>query len=502
MSEENRFITERKQKINLWEEKGFAGYANKFDRTHTSQEAKKKSEDEKATLRDATIIMNDIPSEELSLCGRITNKRAMGKLAFLRINDTGGDFQICLSQKIIGDEFKSFLKMIDLGDFCGFSGELFFTKHGEPTLMAKTITPLSKALRPLPEKWAGVSDTEMCYRERNLDLVSNKETFERFKLRSKLIQEVRHFFEEKDFYEVETAILQPQAGGAMAKVFETHHNALDHNFVLRISLELDLKRAIGGGFERIFEIGKNFRNEGSDPSHLQEFTMCEWYAAYQDLETNKQWTEELFHRFCQKVFRKEIFTVVDADGNETEINFGGKFAEARFPDLLKEYANIDMFAASDEVVVAKAKEVGVEKIEGVGRANLLDDIYKKTARGKLIQPTFVFDYPEDLKPLARPNGDGTASCFQLVVNGWEIVNSYGELIDPQVQRKLLEAQAAAREAGDDEAMPIDEVFLKAMEHGFPPMTGSGFGIDRLMAIFTGQPNLRDVVLFPTMRPKQ
>ena len=217
------------------------------------------------------------------------------------------------------------------------------------------------------------------------------------------------------------------------------------------------------------------------------------------METNKEWTEELFHRFCANVFKKEQFTVADTEGNETEINFGGKFAEARFPDLLKEHANLDMFVASDKEVQAKAKAVGVEHIDGVGRANLLDDIYKKTARGKLIQPTFVFDYPEDLKPLARPNGDGTASCFQLVVNGWEIVNSYGELIDPQVQRKLLETQAAARDGGDDEAMPIDEVFLKAMEHGFPPMSGSGFGIDRLMAIFTGQPNLRDVVLFPTMK---
>ena len=208
----------------------------------------------------------------------------------------------------------------------------------------------------------------------------------------------------------------------------------------------------------------------------------------------------MFHRLCEKVFEKEVFTVVDTEGNETEINFAGKFAEKRFPDLLKEFAGIDMFTATDEEVYQKAKKLGVEKLQGVSRANLLDDIYKKTAREKLVQPTFVFDYPEDLKPLARPNGDGTASCFQLVVNGWEIVNSYGELIDPRVQRKLLEAQAAAKAGGDEEAMDIDEVFLKAMEHGFPPMTGSGFGVDRLMAIFTGQPNLRDVVLFPTMRP--
>ena len=366
----------------------------------------------------------------------------------------------------------------------------------------RQVTFLSKALRPLPEKFHGMHNKEQCYRERNIDLVSNADTFRRFTLRSHMIREIRRFFEEKHFLEVETGILQGQAGGAMAKVFTTHHNALDHDFVLRIALELDLKRAVGGGMERIFEIGKNFRNEGSDPSHLQEFTMCEWYAAYEDLETNKKWTEELFHRLTENVFEKTVFSVVDTEGKKTEIRFDKKFEEKRFPDLLQEYANIDMFTATDEEVRAKAKEVGVENINGVGRGNLLDDIYKKTARPNLIQPTFVFDYPEELKPLAAPNGDGTASCFQLVINGWEVVNSYGELIDPQVQRTLLEEQAKAKAQGDEEAMEVDEIFLKAMEHGFPPMTGSGFGIDRLCAIFTGQPNLRDVVLFPTMKPEK
>ncbi len=496
----DKFMTERIAKIKEWENLGFEGYAKKFDRTHTSQQAREFCEKNKDKLRDAKAIMAD-PQDFAQMCGRIVNFRTMGKLAFLRIRDKDGDFQICLTKNVLGDLFKKAEKILDLGDFAGFSGEFFFTNHGEPTLLAKSLTPLAKALRPMPEKWAGLANREACYRERNIDLMSNRETFERFVLRSKMLREIREFFAEKDFLEVETPILQPQAGGAMAKVFETHHNALDHDFVLRIALELDLKKVVGGGMERVFEIGKNFRNEGSDPSHLQEFTMCEWYAAYQDLETNKKWTEELFHRLCKKVFQKDIFTVVDTEGNETEINFAGKFAEKRFPDLLKEFAGIDMFTATDEEVYQKAKDLGVEKLKGVSRANLLDDIYKKTAREKLVQPTFVFDYPEDLKPLARPNGDGTASCFQLVVNGWEIVNSYGELVDPLIQRKLLEAQAKAKAGGDEEAMDIDEVFLKAMEHGFPPMTGSGFGIDRLMAIFTGQPNLRDVVLFPTMRPQ-
>ena len=347
----------------------------------------------------------------------------------------------------------------------------------------------------------GLKDRESCYRERNIDLMTNPDTFKRFKIRSDVVREIREFFHERDFIEVETRTLQPQAGGAMAKVFDTHHNALDHDFVLRIAIELDLKMACSGGFERIFEIGKNFRNEGIDPSHLQEFTMLEWYCAYKDLDTNMQWTEELLKRICEKVLGTTQVEVLDKDENPVTVDFGKQFAKARFPDLLKEHAGIDMFTISDEDLRAKAKELGIKGYAESGRANLLDDIYKKTARPLLVEPTFLFDYPEDLKPLARPNGDGTADVFQLIVAGWEVVNSYGELVNPITQRELLERQAAAKAGGDDEAMEVDEVFLRAMEHGFPPMTGSGIGIDRLVALLTGQPNLRDVVLFPTMKPR-
>lgn len=228
--------------------------------------------------------------------------------------------------------------------------------------------------------------------------------------------------------------------------------------------------------------------------------MCEWYAAFADLDTNKKWTEEMFHHIAKECLPSPVVQVMNKNGEMINVDLGAKFDEKRFPELLREYAGVDMFSDSLEQLQKIAKEVGVEKITGVGRANLLDDIYKKTARAKLIQPTFVFDYPEDLKPLARPNGDGTACCYQLVINGWEVVNSYGELINPLVQRELFEVQSAAKAGGDEEAMEVDEVFLKAMEHGFPPMTGSGFGIDRLITLFTGQGNLRDTVLFPTMRP--
>jgi lysyl-tRNA synthetase class 2 len=444
------------------------------------------------------------------IAGRIILFRSMGRLAFGHIQDMSGKIQVCFQKdhfeiEGLNEEFKKPMKfiekLVDLGDFLSLEGELFKTNHGETTLFVKKCIFLSKSLRPMPEKFHGLKDQETIYRERNLDLMTNKDSMNRFILKSKMVREIRDFFHEKLFIEVETPVLQPQAGGAMSKTFNTYHNALNHEFVLRIALELDHKKIIGGGMERIFEIGKNFRNEGSDPSHLQEFTMLEWYAAYADIEDNKKWTEEFLHRICKNVFKKDIFIVKDIYGGANKIDFSKKFEEKSFPDLLKEHAKLDMFSSSMEDIQNKAKEVGVEKIEGVGRGNLLDDIYKKTSRNQLIQPTFVYNYPEELKPLAAPNGDGTASCFQLVVNGWEIVNSYGELIDPQIQRTLLELQSKAKLDGDEEAMEIDEVFLKAMEHGFPPMTGSGFGIDRLITIFTGQINLRDTVLFPTTKPE-
>ncbi len=495
---QDSLVAERLKKIELWKELGFAPYSEKFERNFFSSTAKDFCKNPKNKIREITEIFTS-PQKKVRICGRIMNLREMGKLAFLRIRDSEGDFQICLSREILGEKQKQFCKALDLGDFCGFEGGFFITKHGEPTLLATAIFPLSKTIRPLPEKFHGVTDQEKCYRERNLDLISNPETFERFKIRSAIVREIRNFFHKKNFDEIETRILQSQAGGAMAKTFETHHNALDTEMVMRIALELDLKIAVSGGLERVFEIGKCFRNEGIDPSHLQEFTMIEWYAAYEDLNKNKEWTTELIQTVLKKALGTTKVTVLDKDENPVEIDFGKKFKEERFPDLIQKYAKLDMFAASDKEVQTKAKELGVDKIKGVSRANLLDDIYKKTARPKLIEPTFVFDYPEDLKPLARPKGDGTADCFQLLIAGWEVVNSYGELIDPLIQRELLEKQSSAKNAGDEEAMELDEEFLRAMEHGFPPMTGSGIGIDRFVALITAQPNLRDVVLFPMMR---
>ncbi|MBT3349235.1 lysine--tRNA ligase [bacterium] len=502
MSEENKLIAERRAKITQWESAGFAPYAQKFDRTHTAAEAREFCG--KTKLRDAAEIMEK-PKPNGKLCGRIVNFRSMGKLAFLKMRDASGDFQICFAKNVLGDAMKNFEKILDLGDFCGFDGEFFLTKHGEPTLLATEIFPLAKSLRPLPEKWHGIADREACYRQRYLDLMTNDETFERFQIRSKIIRMIRDFLHAKDFVEVETRTLQPQAGGAMAKVFETHHNALDQEFVLRIALELEHKMLLAGRFERVFEIGKCFRNEGMDPSHLQEFTMLEWYAAYADLEKNMNWTQEMIQKIVPKVLGTTKCSILDKNEKPVEIEWAGDWPRVKFGDLLKKYAKIDLHKITiDELRIFSVKNCELPKSEAakMSRGNLLDHVYKKTARPNLVQPTFVTDWPTDLKPLARPNGDGTSDVYQLLVAGWEIVNSYGELIDPSEQRRLLEEQSAAKKNGDEEAMEIDEDFLTAMEHGFPPMTGFGMGIDRFVALITGQPNLRDVVLFPLMRPEQ
>ncbi|MCF7917394.1 lysine--tRNA ligase [Candidatus Gracilibacteria bacterium] len=500
MSEENKLITERKQKFQEWQRLGF-GYASKFDRTHTSAQARVAVR--KAKLRDVPDILKK-PKNNAALCGRIMNLRDMGKLTFLRIRDNDGDFQICLAKDVLMEGYKTFLSIMDLGDFCGFDGEFFVTKHGEPTLLAATYTPLSKTLRPLPEKFHGLNDQESCYRQRYLDLTTNQETLRRFQIRSQVIQEIRNFFLEKNFQEIETRLLQPQAGGAMAKVFSTHHEALDHDFVLRISLELDLKMAVAGGMERVFEIGKCFRNEGIDPSHLQEFTLLEWYAAYKDMETNMDWTESMIKNILKKVLGTTKLQILDKNNKPVMVDFGKKWHKARFPELLKKYAQLDMFSASRKEIESAAKKWEMEDkdIKKTSTGNLLDHVYKKSARPHLVEPTFVLDYPSELKPLARPHGDGTAECYQLLVAGWEIVNAYGELIDPQIQRKLLENQARAKLAGDAETMDVNEEFLIAMEHGMPPMTGFGLGIDRLVTLITEQTNLRDVVLFPLMRPEK
>jgi lysyl-tRNA synthetase class 2 len=502
-------VQERKNKLQKIQELGIEPYAQKFSKTHSNLEAKSLGLD--GPLRETAAVTSD-PQNNIQVAGRLMTFRSHGKLSFGQLQDESGRIQICFIKgktkiKGLNEEqmtaFKFWEKMIDWGDFLGITGELFKTNHGEITVFASEITFLAKSLRPLPEKFHGINNREICYRQRYLDLVMNQETLERFKLRSILIKEIRNFFEAKNFYEVETRTLQSQAGGAMARVFETHHNALDQDFVLRIALELDLKICLAGGIERVFEIGKCFRNEGMDPSHLQEFTMLEWYAAYADLEQNLAWTEELLQVVIQNSLKKTKVQVKDKLGKEVIVDFAGSYPRVTFAELLAEHAKVDIFSVTRE----QAQKLAVtnysldpKEAEKASKGTLLDHIYKKTARPKLIQPTFVTNYPSDLKPLARPLADGTSESAQLLVAGWEITNAYGELINPITQRELLEKQAQAKAQGDAEAMEVDEDFLLAMEHGMPPMTGFGMGIDRLVALLSEQENLRDVVLFPTLKP--
>ena len=446
-------------------------------------------------------------SEEkfISIAGRVMIVRGQGAILFIVLQDGEDRLQAVLKKDSLEEKlFNLFVDTIDNGDFISVTGSLFLTQRGEQSILIKDWQMATKALLPLPDKWHGLQDIEETYRKRYLDILIDKEVYSRFILRSKIIKFIREFFDTKNFLEVETPILQNQAGGAMARVFSTHHNDYDMDMVLRIAIELEHKMLMVGGYERVYEIGKNFRNEGSDPTHLQEFTMMEWYAAYQSLETNMKWTEELIKSIANDLMKKTVFKVYDNDGSGVDIELEGEWTRVTFGELLKKDAGIDIETINLEETRVQAIKWGVKEMEvkKLGRGNLLDKIYKKSSRGKIINPTFVTDFPGDLKPLAQQNINGTAKVCQLIIAGAEITNQYAELVNPLKQRELLTAQSKAKEGGDEEAMSINEGFLTSMEHGMPPMTGFGMGIDRLVAIFTEQKNLRDVIFFPIMKPKE
>lgn len=443
--------------------------------------------------------------KEISITGRVMSVRGQGAIMFVPLFDGTEKFQAVFKKDEIDQKlFKLFSDAVDMGDIISVTGTLFITQKGQSSILVKDWCIATKSLLPIPSEFYGLEDEEEKLRKRYLDAVVDPELFERFEVRSKIIRYIRDFFDRKDFLEIETPILQNQAGGAMARTFSTHHNDYDMNMVLRISLELEHKMMMVSGFNRIYEIGKNFRNEGSDPTHIQEFTMIEWYAAYETLETNMQWTEELLRGIARNVIGKTTFKVKDAHDKIIEIELDGVWPKVTFAELLKKNAGIDMQSITISELQTLAQEWGMSYEESLktGRGNLLDYVYKKSSRNHIIQPTFVLDYPSELKPLAQQNEDGTARVAQLIIVGAEITNQYAELVNPIIQRKLLELQSNAKAEGDDEAMEIDERFLTAMEHGMPPMTGFGMGIDRLVALLTEQDNLRDVIFYPIMRPKE
>ena len=478
---------------------GTVAYPSRFDRTHTTQEVVAFSESNPMRASEEVFAG---PTKNIRVAGRIMTFREHGKIAFANIQDASGQLQICFKFEVLGEKiFKMLLDDVDLGDFVGIVGEPFMTKQNKLAVLCAEFVFLGKSLRPLPDKFHGLEDTEIKYRKRYLDLISNRETVDRFLTRSKITQGLRTWMLNKGFTEIVTRTLQQQAGGAVAKPFTTHHNTLDTDYALRIAPELDLKMAIVGGYEKVFEFATCFRNEGMDPSHLQEFQMLEWYAAYEDMHTNMKWTEEMLQEILPLALGKSSFTVFDKKNNEHVVDISKPFNKVTFAELL-ESVGVDIFAEKD-VLAKKAIEIGLDAKEVAtrSRSNLLDDIYKKLVRPNLIDPTFVTHHPGDLKPLARRNDADPrlADSFQLLIAGWEVVNAYSELVDPVTQRKLLEDQAKEKAGGDAEAMDVNEEYLTAMEYGMPPITGFGMGIDRLAALVTGQKNLRDVVLFPLMK---
>ncbi|OGY44461.1 MAG: lysine--tRNA ligase [Candidatus Buchananbacteria bacterium RIFCSPHIGHO2_01_FULL_39_14] len=445
---------------------------------------------------------------KVQTAGRLLTIRGMGKIIFCHILDITGRIQLVLKEDEVGKEnFKIFSQIFDPGDFIGVVGEVFKTQKGELSILIKTYQFLGKAFRPMPEKWHGLKDMELKYRQRYLDLIANNETYQRFLFRSELIKTLREFYWQNGFIEIETPILVNNPSGALAKPFKTHYEALDLDVYLRIAPETYLKEAIIGGFEKIFEIGRCFRNEGMDPSHLQDFTLAEHYVAYWNFEDNMKFTEELFVYLLKKLFGKTKLTIKDQSGKEQEIDFKPPWPKASFVELIKKESRLDLdkFETAEKLRAAIiAKKIKIDGIEKLGRGNLIDALYKTVCRDKITPPTFVLYQPADLSPLARKNDQNPeiVDRFQLVISGWEIVNAYSELVDPIDQKERFAKQAKAKATGDAEAHGKDDEFVLALEHGAPPISGWGMGLDRLVTLLTKQNNLRDVVLFPLLRPKK
>ncbi len=441
----------------------------------------------------------------IRVAGRIVLMRKMGKMSFLTIGDITGRIQISVKMDMIGEEaYQDFKQNFDLGDFIGVDGEVFTTHTGEKTIRASEITFLGKALKPLPEKFHGLEDQELIYRERYVDLIMNEDEKKKFLFRSAFIRELRNYLNDKGYIEIETPILNNKPSGATAKPFVTHHNALDIDLYLRIAPETYLKRAIVGGFTKVFEIARCFRNEGMDTTHLQDFTMIEGYGAYLNYKDNMVFLREMLQNIVQKLFGTLCIQVGDK-----MVDLSGEWPSVSFRELILKYANIDIYEEdTKEKLLNKIKELKIDidsetPLENLGYGNLVDQLYKKVARPYLINPVFLVDHPISLSPLARANDENPnlTDRFQLVINGAEIINAYSELVDPQEQERRLEEQARLKAHGDEEAMPMDYDYISAMEYGMPPISGWGMGIDRLIQLLTASDNIKDVVLFPLMKPK-
>lgn len=518
----NQLLKVRREKLATLQEAGKDPFQiTKFDQTHHTEEAKQiytaheaevlsgrkapdttgLSEEEakeviNSDYNERRAIMDAKPIN-VNIAGRMMFKRVMGKASFCNIQDKQGNIQVYVARDAIGEEAYADFKKSDIGDIYGLSGFLFRTKTGEISIHAEQMTLLTKSLQILPEKFHGLTDTDTRYRQRYVDLIMNKESKEVFIKRSQILKEIRNFLAGRDFMEVETPMLVSNAGGAAARPFETHYNALNEDVKLRISLELYLKRLIVGGLERVYEIGRVFRNEGVDTRHNPEFTLMELYQAYTDYEGMMELTESMFRYLAEKVCGSTRFTY-----NGIELDFGKPFERLTMNDAILKYTGIDFDQVPDAAAAkALAKEHHIEFEERHTKGDIINLFFEEYCEKELIQPTFIMDHPVEISPLTKkkPSDPSKVERFELFINTWEMCNAYSELNDPIDQRERFKAQEAALAAGDEEANRTDEDFLNALEIGMAPTGGIGYGIDRLVMLLTDSPAIRDVILFPTMK---
>ena len=492
MEELNDLLLQRRAKLTEFREQGINPFANDFSVTHTAEQFLAAHVDDDAQALEGC-------STPYTVAGRIMARRDFGKAAFIQLQDRSGRTQVYVGRDNIGEEAFDLFKRIDIGDIVGCVGTPFRTKTGELSLRATTLRLLTKSLLPLPEKWHGLTDVETRYRQRYLDLIVNPEVREVFKKRSRIVSAIRDFMVQNDFHEVETPMMHPIAGGATARPFTTHHNALDMELFLRIAPELYLKRLVVGGFDRVFEINRNFRNEGISIRHNPEFTMMEFYQAYATYEDLMNFTEKLIGHVAQAVL------------GTLEIRYGGREVDLRAPwarltvrEAIVKYGKVDPALLEDHgAMVAIGKGLGLDVDLATGHGKLLTEIFETVAEPHLWNPTFITAYPTEVSPLSRKNDENPdiVDRFELYVVGRELANAFSELNDPIDQKERFVKQMVDKDAGDDEAHAMDEDYLRALEYGLPPTAGEGIGIDRLVMLLTDAPSIRDVILFPHMRPE-
>jgi lysyl-tRNA synthetase class 2 len=476
----------RRDKIDALRDKGIEPFSGRFERTAFSNEIK----DDFLNFEGKSVV----------IAGRIMARREHGKTAFVNVADMHGSIQVYVRQDRLGEEaFDNFIALYDIGDIIGVEGEVFKTQKGEISIKSSSITMLTKGLLPLPEKYHGLKDVELRYRQRYVDLIMNPEVKDTFITRSRIIKEMRNFLDKQDFLEVETPVLHPLAGGASARPFITHHNTLDMTLYMRIALELHLKRLLVGGIERVYEIGRVFRNEGMSVRHNPEFTLLELYQAYGDLSDMMNIAENMIGEVATKVLGTTKVTY-----QETEIDFKPPWNRISMVDAVKKYSGVDFSILKDDAEARKVCEGKVATPANISKGELLNEMFEAYVEEHLIQPTFVYDYPIEISPLAKRKEDDDKSTYryEAFVFGRELINAFSELNDPIDQKERFLKQVERKESGDDEAQPYDEDFITALEYGMPPAGGLGIGIDRLVMFLTDSPSIRDVILYPTMRDKK